>query len=154
MISEEKEKEIKALEAIYPDRESLILPLLHVIQEEKGFISDEAISYIAERVGVSRSRVLGTMSFYTYFSREPRGKYHIQVCRNLSCSLMGAESVIDCIKRELGIKEGETTGDGKFTLSLVECLGCCDKGPVMMINDEYYTELTPEKIKEILKELK
>ncbi len=153
MIPEEKLKELKEMEKIYPDKRSLLLPYLQAIQDIYRYISDEAIEFVAKELSLNPSFVLGVLTFYTYFSRTKRGKYHIQVCRNLSCSLLGAESLIDYISKRLSLKPGETSSDGRFTFSLVECLGCCDRAP-MMINDKYYTDLTLEKVDEILSSLR
>ena len=154
MIAEEKLKELKELEKLYPEKRSMLLPYLHAIQDEYGYIPDEGIEFVAKELEVPPSFVLGVATFYTYFSRKKRGKYHIQVCRNVSCSLLGAESIIDFIEKKLNLKPGETSEDDRFTFSLVECLGCCDKAPVMMINNDYYTNLTKEKVEEILERLK
>jgi len=154
MIPEEKLSELKEMEKIYPDKKSLLLPYLQAVQDEYGYISDEAIEYIAKELSLNPSFILGVLTFYTYFSRKKRGKYHIQVCRNLSCSLLGAENLIDYISKRLSLKPGETSEDGRFTFSLVECLGCCEKAPVMMINNDYYTELTVEMVDKILSSLR
>lgn len=154
MISKERLSRLKELERVYPQKRSLLLPYLQAIQDEYGFVSDEAIEFVARELELSPSFVLGVVTFYTYFSRQKRGKYHIQVCRNVSCSLLGAEGLIEFIQKRIGVKPGETSNDGRFTFSLVECLGCCERGPVMMINDEYYTELTTEKVEKILERLR
>lgn len=154
MIPEERLKELRELEKLYPDKRSLLLHYLRAIQDTHGYIPDDGIEFVARELSVSRSFVLGVLTFYTYFSREKRGKYHIQVCRNLSCSIVGAENLIEYISRRLSLKPGETSEDGRFTFSLVECLGCCEKGPVMMINNDYYTDLTVEKVEEIIRSLR
>lgn len=134
----------------YPKPEAAMLPVLYLAQEEFGHLSHEAIAYIANLMGQPPARVHGVVSFYTMFNVKPVGRYHIQVCRTLSCALRGAEKVTGFIKKTLGIEVGQTTADGKFTLSEVECLASCGTAPMMQINDDYYENLTEEKVREIL----
>jgi NADH-quinone oxidoreductase subunit E len=134
----------------YPDRQAAILPTLHLAQREFGSLSAEAISYVAALLGFTEARIEGVATFYTMYNRKPVGKYHLQVCRNLSCSLMGAEHLIDHVSRRLGVAPGGTTADGRFTLSTVECLGSCGTAPVMQINDDYHENLTEESVDAIL----
>jgi NADH-quinone oxidoreductase subunit E len=131
-----------------------MLPVLYLAQQEFGHIGPEAIDYVAELMGQSPARVYGVVSFYTMFNMKPIGRYHIQVCRTLSCALGGAEKVTNFLRGKLSIDCGQTTSDGKFTLSEVECLASCGTAPMMQINDEYYENLTEEKITEILEGLK
>ena len=136
--------------ARYPNREAAILPTLYLAQREFGHLSDEAILYVADLLGFTPARIYGVATFYTMYNKKPVGKYHLQVCRNLSCSLMGAEHLIEHVARKIGVKPGETTADGRFTLSTVECLGSCGTAPVMQVNDDYYENLTEESIDAIL----
>jgi len=138
----------------YPKKEAAMLPVLYLAQEEFGHLSYDAIAYVAKLMGQSPARVHGVVSFYTMFNVKPVGRYHIQVCRTLSCALRGAESVTGLIRKTLGIEVGQTTADGKFTLSEVECLASCGTAPMMQINDDYYENLTEEKVSEILGALK
>lgn len=131
-----------------------MLPVLYLAQEEFGHLSYDAIAYVAKLMGQSPARVHGVVSFYTMFNVKPVGRYHIQVCRTLSCALRGAERVTGLIRKTLGIEVGQTTADGKFTLSEVECLASCGTAPMMQINDDYYENLTEEKVSEILGALK
>jgi NADH-quinone oxidoreductase E subunit len=135
------------------DKEAALIPVLYVAQDEFGWLSSEAMDCVAELLELPPPRVYGVATFYTMFNKKPVGKYHLQVCTNLSCSLLGAEHVVEYISRKLGIGVGETTTDNKFTLSTVECLGSCGTAPMMQINDEYYENLTEEKIDRILSEL-
>ena len=137
----------------YPTPEAAILPALYLAQRELGYVSLEAMEYVAGLLGVSPARIYGVATFYTMFNKEPVGKYLVQVCCNLPCALLGAEEVFDYISEKLGIKEGETTPDNKFTLMKVECLGACGNAPVMQINDQYYEDLTPELVDKILDKL-
>jgi len=149
-FSERTRKKIDKIVARYPQKEAAILPLLHVTQQEFGFISPESEKLVAEILGIKPIRVREVVTFYTMLDREPIGKYSIQVCSNLSCSLLGAEKLIDYLKEKLRIEPGQTTKDKKFTLSLVECLGACEQAPCMMVNFDYYGNLDKKKIDKIL----
>ncbi len=144
---------VKEILARYPTRQAALLPALWVAQEEWGWISSEGMELIAKLLELPVSHVRGVASFYTMCNKRPVGKYHIQVCWNISCSLRGAESLICWISKRLGIGLGETTSDKKFTLSGVECLASCGTAPAMQINDTYYENLTEEKVRQILDEL-
>lgn len=152
--SEENLKEFNRLLTRYPDREAVILPALHLVQQQYGDVTSEAIEYVAGLLGVSAARIEGVATFYTMYNRKPVGKYHVQICRNIACSLLGAEHLIDHVSQKLGVKPGQTTPDGRITLAKVECLGACGTAPVMMINDDYYENLTAAKIDSILDGLK
>ncbi|HZD40934.1 MAG TPA: NAD(P)H-dependent oxidoreductase subunit E [Terriglobales bacterium] len=153
-FSSEALKKFEETVSRYPKKEAAILPVLYLAQEEFGCLDQEAIAYVAKLMDQSPARVYGVVSFYTMFNMKPIGRYHIQVCRTLSCALRGAERVTGWIKNRLGIEVGETTPDGKFTLSEVECLASCGTAPMMQINDNYYENLTEEKVAEILGGLK
>ncbi len=131
-----------------------MLPVLYLAQEEFGYLSPEAIDYIAKVMELPSARVYGVVTFYTMLNMKPIGRHHIQVCRTLSCALMGSEKITALLKAKLCIHVGETTPDGKFTLSEVECLASCGTGPMMQINNDYYENLSEEKVEEILKSLK
>ncbi len=152
-FSEAARAEFERLLTRYPDRKAVILPALHLAQKEFGHVSDEAIVYVAELVGTSPAEIEGVATFYTMYNRKPVGKYHVQICRNIACSLLGAEHLIEHLSEKLGVKPGGTTPDGKFTLSLAECLGSCGTAPVMQVNDDYYEKLTVESIDAILDKL-
>ncbi len=131
-----------------------MLPVLYLAQEEFGHLGTEAIEYVSKLMEVPPTRVQGVVTFYTMLYSKPIGKYHIQVCRTLPCALMGGERITSFLATKLGIQVGETTADGKFTLSEVECLASCGTAPVMQINDDYYEGLTEKKIEQILQDLK
>lgn len=135
------------------NKEAALIPVLYIAQDEFGWLSTEVMDYVAQLLDLPATRVYGVATFYTMFNKKPVGKHHIQVCTNLSCSLLGAEKVVEYISKKLGIKIGETTPDNGFTLSTVECLGSCGTAPMMQINDEYYEDLTEDKIDRILEEL-
>ena len=147
--------EFEALRSRFPAgfASSLVLPCLRRIQEERGYVADEDIEELAEFLGVPRIQVEEVLSFYTQFRRRPIGRWHLQVCRNVSCSMRGAETLLTQLERTLGIRPGETTSDGRYTLSTVECLGSCGTAPAMMVNDRYVENLTPEAVQSLVKEL-
>jgi NADH-quinone oxidoreductase subunit E len=140
--------------ARYPKKEAAMLPVLYLAQQEFGFIGPEAIDYVAKLMDQPPARVYGVVSFYTMFNMKPIGRHHIQICRTLPCALRGAERVTTKLKQTLGIEPGQTTPDGRFTLSEVECLASCGTAPMMQVNDDYYENLTENKISEILDSLK
>ncbi|MBQ6153773.1 MAG: NADH-quinone oxidoreductase subunit NuoE [Ruminococcus sp.] len=132
---------------------SLITILQHT-QEIYGYLPKEAIELISDKTGIASSEILGVATFYTQFRFEPVGKYLIMLCQGTACHVNSSELILETIKDELHIEDGETTEDGLFSLKCVACLGCCSLSPVMMINDSTYGSLTPEKTKKILKELR
>ncbi len=146
----------KVMEKYSPCRENL-LSILHDMQEgnpEGQFLTEDALSEIAGYVGISKSEIMGVVTFYTMFSVRKRGKNVIRVCISPPCHMMGSKSIIEYLKNALKIKDGETTEDGIFTLETASCLGVCAVAPAMMINNEVYGNLTPEKIDEILNSYK
>ena len=147
--------EFDRMRARYPKgfESSLVLPCLRRIQEDRGFVADEDIDGVVAYLGVPRIQVEEVLSFYAQFRRKAIGRCHLQVCRNLSCSLNGAERILDHLTKKLGVKPGETTADGRFTLSTVECLAACGTAPVLMVGEAYHESMTPEKIDALLKTL-
>jgi NADH-quinone oxidoreductase E subunit len=139
---------------LYPDKRAALLPALWLAQREFGYVSQEAMEYVAGLLGLSPAYVYGVSTFYSMYRKQPKGRHLIQVCTNISCALMGAEHVVEYLAQKLGIKAGGTTPDGKFSLVCVECLGACGGAPMMQVNDTYYENLTREKIDKILAELK
>jgi NADH-quinone oxidoreductase subunit E len=132
---------------------SLVLPCLRRIQEDRGHVADEDIDDLAAWLGVPRIQIEEVLSFYTQFRRAPVGRMHQQACRNLSCSMRGAEGVIGHLERRLGIAPGQTTADGRYTLSTVECLGSCGTAPVVMVNETYHEGMSPERLDALLESL-
>ncbi len=147
--------EFDALRATYPPEAapSLVLPLLHCVQARKGWISAGDALMVAHYLDVPAMRVEEAASWYSMFRRAPAGRHVVKVCRNIACSLRGAEPMIAHLEMRLGIKVGETTPDGRFTLQTVECLASCGTAPAMQVNDTYHEQLTPERIDAILAEL-
>ena len=146
--------EIDRTIALYPERQAAMLPVLWTVQREAGWISPDAMVWVGERLGCSAAAVQAVVTFYTMFDEQPVGRWKLQVCRTLSCELMGARAVIDRIRERLGIESGETTEDGEFTLQEVECLASCGTGPMMQCNLKFYENLTPERIDALLDELR
>ncbi len=152
-IKKEVVEKITELAERFPEKKSAMIPAMHLIQDEFGWLPDQAIRKLADILKIAPNKIYGVASFYSMFNLKPVGKYHIQVCRNVSCQLMGAKNVVEHLSKKLNIQPGETTEDKKYTISLVECLGSCGTAPVMMINDKYYENLTENKVEEILKTL-
>jgi NADH-quinone oxidoreductase E subunit len=147
-------KDIKDIAKRYPTTESALLPALYVAQREKGWLAKETMDEVADALDLPRVRVYGVATFYTMYYKKPMGKYVIQVCTNVSCMIRGGEEIFEHLKKKFGIKSGETTGDGLFSLLEVECLGNCGNAPVMQINEDFYENLTIMKVNEIIDELK
>jgi NADH-quinone oxidoreductase subunit E len=154
VLSETVQKKIAELKDMYPKRRSAILPAMHLVLEEVGYHNRDIIRQVAQLLDLSEMEVTETLSFYTYFPKQGVGKYHIQVCTNVSCMLMGAEQLVSYLEDKLKIKVGETTPDGLFTLTEVECLGSCGTAPVMQINQKYYENLTKAKVDRIIEDLR
>lgn len=149
----ENEAKFQKLLTRYPETAALNLPGLWLIQQQEGWISYEAMEYLAERINIPVTQVYEVATFYTMFNLKPVGKYHFQVCRTLSCELRGGEEILAHLVKRLGIKPGETSKDGRYTLTKVECLGSCGSGPMFQLNDDYHEWLTIEKVDEILAKL-
>ena len=141
---------IERLAARYPRKAAALLPVLHVVQNDRGFIGPDEEAEVAVLLGIGPIEVREVVTFYTMFRRRPVGRRVVQVCSNLSCTLMGGERILDYLKKKLAIGVGETTSDGRFTLTTVECLGACEQAPCLMIDFDYHGNLTEEKIVAIL----
>ena len=150
----ETEARIDAALREYPRPQSALLEILHLIQEERGYIADEDMEYAAARVGMPAAHVAGVVSFYTMLRRKPLGRHHIQVCRTLSCQLRGSREILEHLRKRLGIREGEVTPDGRFSLVTVECLGSCGTAPMMQVNDDYHENLTIGRLDALLDSMK
>jgi NADH-quinone oxidoreductase subunit E len=154
MLKEKYCTEIEQILSRYPVKRSALLPLLYVAQRDQGYVTESAMKEIAQILKLTPPQVYETITFYTMFNLKPVGKFHIQVCKSLMCALVGSDTVIGWIKTKLGIVPGESTEDGLFTLSAVECLAACGTAPMMQINDDYYERLTEEKVDRILADLR
>ncbi len=148
------EKAFQATLKKYPTKMAALLPTLWLCQDQNGYLTNEIFEYVAGRLDLSPVHVYSVAEFYTMYHKRPPGRYHLQVCRTLSCTLCGCEQIRDRVQERLGIKPGERTPDGLFSLEEVECLGSCGTAPVMRVNDVYCEQLTPEKVDEIIKKCK
>lgn len=147
---------IEQLASHYPSdrRRSALIPALHIVQEQQGYVSANAMREVATIIGCTPAEVEEVVTYYSMFYRKPVGKYVLQVCRTLSCALTGAERLTDAISKKLGIKVGETDPTGTFTLVEVECLGACDRGPVMLVNDHWHELAAPDSVGQLLETLR
>jgi len=152
-FSAEVEAEIDLHLAKYPIVRSAILPLMFIVQRERGYLDAPGVSYLARRLNLRITDIWEVATFYSMIHIKPIGKYHIQVCKTLSCKLLGADKITRQCAEKLGIKPGETTADGRFSLSEVECLGSCGTAPMFQLNFDYHENLTPAKVDQILDSL-
>jgi NADH-quinone oxidoreductase subunit E len=150
MYGPEFEQKVDEIVARYPQPKAAMLPVLWEVQKHQGWIDLESEKWVGERLGVSPAHVHGCVTFYTMYKQKPSGKHHIQVCTTLSCMLRGSDEIVEHIQNKLGIKVGETTPDGKFSLVRVECLGSCGTAPMFQLNDDYHEDLTTEKVDRLL----
>lgn len=149
-LSSLDEKVVEILRRYPVSKRSAAMPVLHLIQETYGYITNEAIEWAAERLELQPIHLLELVTFYPMYRREPVGKYHIKVCRTLSCSLGGGDALCKHLLEKLGVGMDETTADGKFTVSHVECIASCGTAPVIQVNETFHENVTPEKADEIL----
>lgn len=152
-FTEKSQQEALSLLRRYPTRAAALLPILHLAQREFGYIDEEAERAVADLMQISPISVREVSRFYFMYHKHPVGRYHLQVCHNISCTMMGAESLLDFIKERLGIEADQRTSDGMFSVERVECLACCDRAPALLINDRLFTELTAETLDRIITDL-
>lgn len=144
----------KHLNKYPPERKrSAILPLLFIVQRERGYVDTPGVAYVASKLDLEMVDVWETATFYSMLNLKPIGRHHIQICKTLSCKIMGEPEITNHVCSKLGIEPGETTPDGKFTVSLVECLGSCGTAPMFQIGFDYYEDLTTQKVDQILNSL-
>ncbi len=148
----ENEAKFQEYVSRYPKIDSCMLPALWLVQEQEGWVSPEAMVYVAEKLGKTPIQVYEVATFYTMFNLKPIGKYHIELCKTLSCMLCGSKELKKHIKETIGIEAGQTSEDGLFHLSEVECLGACGGAPMFALNGVYHEKLTKEKVDELIKE--
>jgi NADH-quinone oxidoreductase subunit E len=154
MIAAETKHRFDELVQRYPERRSALIPILHQVQAEVGYLSPEAIEWVARYLGLSPADVMSVASFYDMLNLEPVGRHLIYVCHNLTCSLLGVERLIRQLEGRLGIRMGETTPDGLITLKRMECLASCGTAPVIQVDGMFYENMTPEKLDELLEKLR
>jgi len=153
MYGPEFETKIEAVVKRYPVPRAAILPVLWEVQQAKGWVDLEAEAWVARRLGCSPAHVHACVTFYTMFKQRPSGKYHIQVCTTVSCMLRGSDELLLHLEGKLGVRPGQTTADGKFSLVRVECLGSCGTAPMFQLNDDYHENLTLERVDRLLDSL-
>ncbi len=153
-FTEDNLKKIEEVRRKYPTALAAVMPVVYIAQEQNGFISEEAMAEIANVLGIDKVSVLSVVTFYTMYHTKPMGKYHVQVCTNVSCMLRGAYEIWDGVKAKLGLDNMEVSPDGKFSLEEVECMGACGYAPMIAVNEDYFENLSKEKVFEILDSLK
>jgi NADH-quinone oxidoreductase subunit E len=136
--------------ARYPQSRSALLPLLHLVQSEEGYVSADGIAFCAEQLGLTEAEVTAVTSFYTMYKRRPVGEYHVGVCTNSLCAVMGGDAIFADLQEHLGIGNDETTGDGKVSLEHLECNAACDYAPVVMVNWEFFDNMTPQSARDVV----
>ncbi len=153
VLSEAAEARLREIIASYPQAKSAVMPALFIAQEELGWVSDEAIEWVAQRTGAAPAHVRSVASFYTMYYKRPVGKYHIQLCRTLSCAVCGGKELLSCLRERFGVAPGEVTANGMWSFEEVECLGSCGTGPVAQINDVYFERLDAAKLEELIRRI-
>jgi NADH-quinone oxidoreductase subunit E len=136
--------------ARYPRSRSALLPLLHLVQAEEGYVSADGLAFCAAQLGLAEAEVTAVVSFYTMFKRRPVGDYHVGVCTNALCAVMGGDAIFADLQQHLGIGNDETTPDGKLTIEHLECNAACDYAPVMMVNWEFFDDMTPQRARDLV----
>jgi NADH-quinone oxidoreductase subunit E len=140
--------------ARYPRTRSALLPLLHLVQAEQGHVSDDGIAWCADRLGLAESEVASVVSFYTMYKRHPVGEYHVGVCTNTLCAILGGDEILASLHEHLGVGDDEATPDGRVSLEHVECNAACDFAPVVMVNWEFFDNMTPDRARALVDELR
>ena len=153
-FSAEARRRLQAVRSRYPDAQAACLPALWIAQDEFGYVPEEAVELVARELGLPPAHVYGVVTFYTMYLRRKPGKYHLQLCTNVACMVKGAYNLLEHLQEQLSIKPGETTSDGLFTLSEVECLAACGQAPMMLVNRTYHYDLTREKVDRLIVELR
>ena len=153
-FSAQSKQRIERVVAQYPHKQAALLPVLHIAQDEFGYLPDDALELVARTLDLSPAHVYGVITFYTMFHREKHGRNELMVCTNVSCMLRGAYDILHYLEKKLGIKAGETTPDGAFTIVEEECLAACANAPMMICGNDYFLDLTPQKIDTIVDDLR
>lgn len=150
MLTEDTVKKIKACRNAYPDGRAALMSALHAAQNNDGWISRDALRQVSDILNVPPATVRGVATFYSMYRHAPLGRNIIQFCTNVACMIMGAEVLVDLLKREYGLEPGGDTEDGRFSLVIMECIGACGTAPAMLVNDDFYDNLDEKRIIEIL----
>ncbi len=154
MLTEENLAKAEDIRKRYPASQAALLPILWIAQEQEGWISEEMMRYVGKLLNLPYGHILGVVTFYSMYNSKKLGKYHIEVCTNISCMLRGSDKILETIEHRCGAKSGQTSADGKWTVNEVECMGACGGAPMLSIGEEYYENLTPKKTEELLASLK
>jgi NADH-quinone oxidoreductase E subunit len=149
----EELQRVEHLKGLYPNSKSAIMPVLWMSQKKWGWLSTPVMKYVASIMDLPYSHVLGVATFYTMYFKKPMGKYHVQVCTNVSCMLRGGETLYNQVSQKYGIKHNGRTSDGKISLEEVECMGACGGAPMVAVNEDYYENITPEALDRLLEGL-
>jgi NADH-quinone oxidoreductase subunit E len=149
-LTEKTRDEARAIMARYPKARSALLPMLHLVQSEEGYVSPEGIALCAEELGLTKAEVGAVATFYTMYRRKPAGTYHVGVCTNTLCAVLGGDAILETLKDHLGIGHNETTPDGTVSLEHIECNAACDFAPVVMVNWEFYDNQTPGSARDLV----
>jgi NADH-quinone oxidoreductase subunit E len=149
-LTEQTRAEMREIIARYPKPRSALLPMLHLVQAEEGFVSPEGIALCAQELGLTKAEVGAVATFYTMYRRRPAGEYHVGICTNTLCAVLGGDELMAQAKDHLGIGNNETTADGRVSLEHIECNAACDYAPVVMVNWEFYDDQTPASVRELL----
>ncbi|RJP73871.1 MAG: NADH-quinone oxidoreductase subunit NuoE [Ignavibacteriales bacterium] len=152
-FTEENVARIEASKKKYPTSRAAVMDALYIAQEQNGYISQEVMTEVASLLNIDTVDVLGVATFYTMYHKKPAGKFHIQVCTNVSCMLRGGYEILESVEKKLGIKENEVTNDGKYSIEEVECMGSCGTAPMLAINEDFYENLSKENLDQLLDKL-
>ncbi len=153
-VLERLERDAKEIIAKYPRQRSALLPLLHLVQSEEGYVSEAGIQFCADAVGITPAQVTGVVTFYTQYKQHPVGEYHVGVCINSLCAIMGGDQIWRELSEYVGVGHDEATEDGRVSLERIECNAACDYAPVMMVNWEFFDDMTPAKAKQLVDDLR
>jgi NADH-quinone oxidoreductase subunit E len=152
-LTPDREKTFEEILSRYPNKMAACIPVLHLCQEQNGWVSEEVIAFVAKRLELETAHVKGVVTFYTLFNQHPVGKHQVWVCRTLSCALRGSDAILQHCEKRLGVHAGETTKDGKITLRTAECLAACGQAPMIQVDKEFHENLTIEAVDQILDSL-
>lgn len=153
-FSEEELKQVDYHVAKYPEKKAAVMPVLWMAQKKWGWLSKEVMEYVAELLELTYAHVYGVATFYTMYFKKPMGKYHVQVCTNVSCQLLKGDEIYDHVKERLGIGHNEATEDGIFSLEEVECMGACGGAPMIIVNEDFYENVNIDQVDKILDDMK
>lgn len=145
---------LEQIKARYPDGRAAVLPALYSAQREFGWLSQEALEAVARGLNIPKALVRGVATFYSMYRHEPKGRHLVQLCTNVSCMILGAESLLELLKNRYGLEPGGTSADGRFSLVVMECIGACDEAPAMLVNEDFHSGLTAENINGIMESYK